>query len=355
MIPPRSRVRSAFTLIELLVVIAIIAILIALLVPAVQKVRDAAARTQCVNNLKQIVLACHAHENATKKLPAGWTDDRSAFPRRQVDTWCYSILPYIDQQPLHNLGTPGGNPVVSNDGYLIKTAVVLVAPGIVPAFLCPADNTNASHIMNPADSVYPAVTEGGTGVNITRWATGSYMGNVMVLDPSNPKSIAATMRDGSSNTAMIAHRVEKCDPQFTFGGAFDGTKFVYNVLYADPRNWSPYRNMPTTGMRTYFAVNGNVSSVNSTGGTNNPPGSNVTPRNHAGVRDQNQDVLLSGLPFQIRPRPGFCQPFSMVTPHEDMICGLGDGSVRTVSSGVSGVTWKAAWTPADGVPLGADW
>src|SRR6516165_1566532 len=84
--------RTAFTLIELLVVIAIIAILIALLVPAVQKVREAAARTQCQNNLKQIGLAIHSYHDATRSLPPlriaandGWA------------TWCVLILPYLDQ------------------------------------------------------------------------------------------------------------------------------------------------------------------------------------------------------------------------------------------------------------------
>ncbi|HVK12398.1 MAG TPA: DUF1559 domain-containing protein, partial [Gemmataceae bacterium] len=147
--PPR---RSAFTLIELLVVIAIIAILIGLLLPAVQKVREAAARSQCQNNLHQIGLAAHNYASANGKLPPGylgaypdlWTASGTGF--QNAGSLVY-LLPYLEQDNVYRqflTGLPAGylslnqiHPTWSDPAY---TDTIAASNTRIKTYLCPSDD-----------------------------------------------------------------------------------------------------------------------------------------------------------------------------------------------------------------------
>lgn len=222
-----QQIRAAFTLVELLVVIAIIGILVGMLFPAIQAVREAARRTSCSNNMRQIGLAVANYESALSRFPVnqvgpGVSNGSGGFTTGYY-SWMVPLLPYVEQDNVHNMLNLSIN---NGDGDDFKISAshpnAAAVNSVINTFLCPSDTPSFDNAAvlgsaNPAPSSYvanagwPSYATGYTGERST---PGRFNGVIALQNPSSPvawhsggKIRHSDIRDGTTNVAMISERL----------------------------------------------------------------------------------------------------------------------------------------------------
>ena len=251
-----QRQRQAFTLIELLVVIAIIGVLVGLLLPAVQQAREAARRTSCVNNMKQLGLAIHNYKDVNKVLPAGWTKpaDLTNFPNRNYWGWGAFILPFTEDSALYDQIDFGRE--WSNTGSSSIPATPLAGR------CCPSDTMGLlnSKENNSGKSNYLG-SYGNKGINTANFTTTANRG----VFTENSALRFRDITDGTSKSILLGERVG--DRSGTNAGLWAGARSMdtkpYTVVGRGPDS-------ATNVVNTVNGSNGWALSV-----SNHPGGCNV--------------------------------------------------------------------------------
>jgi prepilin-type N-terminal cleavage/methylation domain-containing protein len=338
-----SKKWRGFTLIELLVVIAIIAILIALLVPAVQKVREAAARTQSANNLKQIALAMHSINAEFKVIPTGTGMWPASVPNTANNTWLYGpapsrgleghfwfLLPFVEQPGIFK----------TNYGGTITSGPYAGQPGAMGWNFPPV-----STYLAPSDPTVPA-----SGLSNT-WSSGalSYVVNSYVVggygkqwDAQPYANIPRTFRDGTSNTIVYLERYTQCNNASAWNNGCTAGPGAGGQShdYFEPGGWTDCNtnfwpiefDWNIQGADQQFAYSGNGPYNAAWGSINSGALPQWAPIDVACDVHRVQGYFSAGIQVA-----------------------MGDGTVRMVSPAITANTWGNALLPADGQVLGPDW
>jgi prepilin-type N-terminal cleavage/methylation domain-containing protein/prepilin-type processing-associated H-X9-DG protein len=290
----RSR-RAGFTLVEWLVVITIIGILVALLMPAVESVREAGRRTVCANNVKQLAMACQTHESKNGFFPTGgwgWTyagDPNLGFTKLQPGGWHFNLLPYIGQETLYNLGR-----VTPYTGTQDQVGGQTTAKTPVAEFICPSRHhvqaftrhhpTNYYNIADPQSLTPPVIGrsdygansgDGDTNVNPSQapGAGGIWPAGTSGSDQATPRSTggpgctgviyrgsmcsAAMIKDGLSCTYLLGERYLDPDAYYTYSEC-DNDQGWDQVYDYDTDRWTTN---PPVRDRAGYVDNGGCSTI----------------------------------------------------------------------------------------------